>query len=143
MAKALEVAKKTIEDREKRLSEYREIILEQMIAVEYTNKVLNSQDTLYTATQIAKELKMTTVRFNKTLQEYRIQYSQNGQWVLYDTYINRDYARNRTFPYTDENGVPRTSTQLMWTEKGRYFIHTILNKEFDGVAVLNSPIFYQ
>lgn len=87
---------------------------------EYTKKVLMSSDT-FTTTQIAKELGMGAKTLNKKLQEMRIQYKQNEQWVLYARHQNKGYTKTNT--YTEIiNDKTRTWHSTVWTEKGRRFI---------------------
>lgn len=50
------------------------------------NKLIH-QNKLYTSTEIAKELGFKSARkFNEELEKQKIQYKQNGTWVLYSKY---------------------------------------------------------
>lgn len=93
--------------------------------VEYFEEVLQSEST-YNTTQIAKELGMGAPTLNRKLKELRVQYMQNGTWVLYEKYQNKGYTKTKTHTYKD-NGVQKTSMLTVWTEKGRHFIHSIFN----------------
>lgn len=95
--------------------------------VEYFEEVLQSEST-YTTTQIAKELGMSAPTLNRKLNEKRIQYKQNGTWVLYEKYQNKGYTKTKTHIFND-NGVQKTSMLTVWTEKGRLFIHTIIKEQ--------------
>jgi prophage antirepressor-like protein len=91
--------------------------------IEYYNEVLQSESA-YTTTQVAKELGMAAPTLNRKLNDLRVQYKQNGTWVLYEKYQNKGYTKTKTHTYTD-NGVQKTAMQTTWTEKGRLFIHSL------------------
>lgn len=96
--------------------------------VEYHDTVLMSTDT-YTTNQIAKELGISAVTLNKKLKSLGIQYSQSGQWLLYAKYQNKGYTKTHTYTFTHvTTGQPGTKMRTVWTEKGRKFIHELLNK---------------
>lgn len=92
---------------------------------EYCDEVLDSIDCM-TMTQVAKELEMTVHELTRLLIDRHIIYRQSGQYMLYADYAHRGYARNRTHPYRDLFGDLRSSQYLVWTERGRRFIHSIL-----------------
>jgi len=98
--------------------------------VEYYEEVLQSEST-YTSTQIAKELGMGAPTLNRKLKDLRVQYVQNGTWVLYEKYQNKDYTKTKTHTYND-NGVKKTSMLTVWTENGRLFIHGIIKPKVNG-----------
>ncbi|MDR1416603.1 MAG: phage antirepressor KilAC domain-containing protein, partial [Prevotellaceae bacterium] len=75
---------------------------------------------------IAKELGMSAVTLNKKLNEKKVIYRSGGVWVPYGSYQDRGYARFRTHVHTGDNGAPRTSELLYWTQAGRAFIHQIM-----------------
>jgi len=95
--------------------------------VVYHDKVLQSK-TGYTATTIAKELGMSAIKLNRILNEKRIIYKRDKHWVLFALYQNRDYTLTRTTTFEKDN-VIYTSIDSRWTEKGRRFIHMIIDKE--------------
>ena len=95
--------------------------------VEYHDKVLSSTST-YDTTQIAKELGMSAITLNKKLQDLKVQYKLSGQWILYAKYQNKGYTDTRTHQYTDSQGASKTSMLTVWTEQGRKFIHSLINK---------------
>ena len=95
--------------------------------VEYHDKVLSSTST-YDTTQIAKELGMSAITLNKKLQDLKVQYKLSGQWVLYAKYQSKGYTDTRTHQYTDSQGASKTSMLTVWTEQGRKFIHSLINK---------------
>lgn len=93
--------------------------------VAYYDEVLTSQST-YNANQIAKELGMSAVTLNKKLHELKVQYKQGGQWLLYHPHQNKGYTKTVTYTYTDSKGETCTNSSTVWTEKGRAFIHSII-----------------
>ena len=93
--------------------------------VAYYEDVLTSKST-YNANQIAKELGMSAVTPNKRLHELKVQYKQGGQWLLYHHHQDKGYTKTVTHTYTDSQGETRTSSSTVWTEKGREFIHSII-----------------
>ncbi len=100
-------------------------------AVQYYRKVLNATDTV-TTNVIAKELGMSAISLNKILhEEYRMIYKSGDTWVLYAKYQNMGLTRTKTHTYTDNSGNIRTSIQLVWTQKGRNFIHELLKNRKD------------
>ena len=116
MARALLVAQDTIRRANKQIDFLTP-------KAEYAEEVLLSE-TCLTTTQIAKELGMTAQALNRLLEAHRIQFNQSGQWMLYREYADKGLVQNRTFPYRDSKGRAKTQTQMVWTERGRLFIHT-------------------
>lgn len=98
----------------------------------YTDNVLNSVS-CFTTTQIAKELGITAQELNRQLCALHIQYYQSGQYLLYADYAHMGLAKSRTRystlpdPHCDgaqeKLGTAYTHTYLVWTERGRKFIH--------------------
>ena len=93
--------------------------------VAYYEDVLTSKST-YNANPIAKELGMSAVTLNKRLHELKVQYKQGGQWLLYHHHQDKGYTKTVTHTYTDSQGETHTSSSTVWTEKGREFIHSII-----------------
>ena len=94
---------------------------------DYTDEVLDSVSCL-TTTQIAKELNMTGCELNHLLRTLRVQYRQSGQYLLYADYARLGYAQSRTLRIRFSNGRVKTHHYLVWTERGRYFIHRLVEK---------------
>lgn len=86
----------------------------------YVDNVLDSLS-CYTTTQVAKELGLTAQELNRQLCALRIQYYQSGQYLLYAEYAHRGLAKSRTCCRMDER--VHSGTYLVWTERGRKFIH--------------------
>lgn len=97
--------------------------------IQYYENVLQA-DGLICTTLIAKELGMSAEKLNKILHEKKIQFKTNGAWVLYSQHQNKGYTGTKTFPYTDKNGETKTAIKTYWTEKGRQFIHQIINQNY-------------
>ncbi len=93
--------------------------------VQYFDQVLMSQST-YSTNQIAKELGMSAVSLNRKLQELRVQYRQNGQWLLYAKYQDKGLTKTHTYTFYHADGSPGTSMQTVWTEAGRRMIHELI-----------------
>ena len=121
MARALEIVKTTLQRRDKEIAR----LLPKAL---YTDEVLDSI-TCITTTQLAKELDMTAQELNRLLCEMHIQYWQSGQYLLYADYARQGYAKNRTHSYRGHDNTLHTNTYLVWTERGRDFIHRLLDKQ--------------
>lgn len=135
--RAEEVLKATLEQKDK-------LIREQNMLLGQKNKQLAEQETeidrllpkalyadnvldsisCYTTTQIAKELGMTAQELNRLLCAERVQYYQSGQYMLYAEYAHLGLAKSRThFDLFVGRDTVCTRMYLVWTEKGRKFIH--------------------
>lgn len=93
--------------------------------VEYFDKALSSTGT-YTATQIGKEFGWGAETLNRKLKELGVHYKQNGQWILYARYDGKGYTKSIPRTYTKSDGTTGSQMQTVWTEKGRLFIHNLL-----------------
>lgn len=119
MARAVLIAHATIE---KLQGENKELSVK---ANHLENVVMCNQ--CYTTTSIAKELGLTAVELNKYLCEQKIQFSQSGQYNLYADFARMGLAKNRTAEKVDENGNLKVfHPYLVWTERGRVFIHNLV-----------------
>ena len=122
MARALEIVRSTIQRRDEEIARLQPKAL-------YTDQVLDSI-TCITTTQLAKELGMTAQELNRRLCEMRIQYWQSGQYMLYAEFARQGFARSRTRKHTLKHGMVLTEMYLVWTERGREFIHRLLNPKY-------------
>ncbi|WP_179866367.1 phage antirepressor KilAC domain-containing protein, partial [Bacillus wiedmannii] len=77
----------------------------------------------YTVTQIAKEFGMSGRKLNGVLEECGIQFKVGGQWVLRAKHSKEGYTDTKTVDI-DFN---KTTMQTRWTEKGRKFIHSLID----------------
>ena len=121
MARALEIVRSTIQRRDEEIARLQPKAL-------YTDQVLDSI-TCITTTQLAKELGMTAQELNRRLCELRIQYWQSGQYMLYADYARMGLAKSRTSKHVLKHGMVMTEVYLVWTERGREFIHQLLDKQ--------------
>ncbi|MBR5541839.1 MAG: phage antirepressor KilAC domain-containing protein [Bacteroides sp.] len=96
---------------------------------DYADHVLDSINCI-TTTQLAKELGMTAQELNRRLCSMHIQYWQSGQYMLYAEYARQGLAKSRTRTHTLKHGMVITEMYLVWTERGRDFIHRLLNPKF-------------
>lgn len=140
MARALQVAQATIERHQQQLESAKvtielqsEQLKEQAPKVEYTDSVLNSTNT-YTSTQIAKELNLRTAeQLHALLKTWGVMIRQSGQWMLAAKYCGQNYTKTRTHSYTKQDGTQGTNSITVWTERGRWFLHQLIQKK-GGVA---------
>ena len=103
----------------------------------YSDNVLDSVS-CFTTTLVAKELGITAQELNRSLCALHIQYYQSGQYMLYAEYAHMGLAKCRTRynafldPKCDgrkeKMGKAVTHTYLVWTEKGRKFIHDLAHR---------------
>lgn len=91
----------------------------------YYDIVLQCSDLLPT-TEIAKDYGKSAKWLNEFLRGKKIQFKQNGMWLLYQKYAENGYTMSKTHSYTDNNGEQHTKIHTYWTQKGRLFIYDIL-----------------
>ena len=92
---------------------------EARIEAERRNAVLMHATKMYTSTEIAKELGFkSAIALNNKLADLKIQFKQNGTWVLYSKYAD--------LGYTDIKQSVLDSGRIVydrrWTQDGRAFI---------------------
>ena len=122
MARALQIMQAAIRCRDEEIARLQP-------KADYTDEVLDSV-TCITTTQLAKELGMSAQELNRRLCEMRIQYWQSGQYMLYADYARQGLARSRTHKRILKHGMVITEMYLVWTERGREFIHRLVNPKF-------------
>ena len=122
LARALAIMQATLQRRDEQIAKLQP-------RADYADHVLDSVS-CFTVTQIGKELNMTGHDLNMLLCQMRIQYVQSGQYLLYADYARQGLAKNRTFEFHSPDGELKTRTYLVWTERGRDFIHRLLNPKF-------------
>lgn len=106
----------------------KQIIVEMEKKVSYLDLILSSTSTM-TITQIAQDYGMSGQRMNKLLHGLRIQYKVGAQWILYAEYKDKCYVSSETIHFMTNEGVPCTTLNTKWTQKGRLFLYDILKKE--------------
>ena len=92
---------------------------------EYVDEVLQSMDCM-TTTQVAKEMSMTGPDLYRLLLGLGVCYWQSGQYMLYAQYAREQLARTRTHTRRLPSGRVRTEVYLVWTQKGREFLHGLV-----------------
>ena len=118
MTRALQIAHATLMRRDEEIARLKP-------KADYADQVLDSVSCL-TTTQVAKGMGMTAMELNRILCQKGIQYGQSGQYLLYASYARQGLAQNRTRTFLDLFGTVHTTSQLVWTEKGKEFIHKLL-----------------
>lgn len=93
----------------------------------YTSIILANPG-LVTITQIAKDYGMSGQMMNQKLKELKVQYKQNGQWLLYAPYQGKGYTHSKTQEIIRTDGRRDVVMSTMWTQEGRLFIYNILKK---------------
>ena len=122
MARALQILHATVQRRNEQIAKLQP-------KADYADEVLDSV-TCITTTQLAKELGMTAQELNRQLCEMRIQYWQSGQYMLYAEFARQGFAKSRTHKRVLKHGMVITEMYLVWTERGREFIHQLLNPKY-------------
>ena len=120
LARALQIMQATLQRRDEQIAQLKP-------RAEYADHVLDSIS-CFTVTQIGKELGMTGHDLNMLLCSHKIQYAQSGQYLLYADYARQGLAQNRNFEYHSSEGELKTRTYLVWTVRGREFIHRLVDK---------------
>lgn len=133
LSRALLLAENKIKERDRHISVLEEKNARNAIElslqapkVRYFDEVLHSAST-YTTTQIAKELGMSGRELNYRLKLLGGQFRQSGTWMLTARYQKEGYTRTHTHVWQNRNGETGTAMHTVWTERGRLFIHHLLN----------------
>ena len=85
--------------------------------------------------RIAKELDMSINDLTAKLLEMRIIYRQSGQYMLYADFSRLGLAKNRTAEKDMKDGIVKAfHPYLVWTEKGRIFIHNLMKQHMSHVT---------
>lgn len=150
MARALTIAQATLAKREERLKQLEAETEQQQATIElqdkeikeaapkvnYYNNHLQSVNTL-TSTQVAKQIGMDAEKLHKKLKETGILYRQSGQWLLHSPYSTWGLHSTRTQTYTRNDGSFGTSIYTVWTERGRRFIISLYENEWNVRKAIN------
>lgn len=94
----------------------------------YLDLIMRSR-ALLTISQIAQDYGMSGKALNKRLADMGIQYSINGQWILYAKYKDCGYVSSRSIDITRADGRPDVVLHTEWTQAGRKFLYEELKKE--------------
>ncbi|WP_196592452.1 antA/AntB antirepressor family protein [Pectinatus frisingensis] len=96
---------------------------EKRITAEKQNAILMHVNKTYTMTEIAKELNMRSASsLNKKLSDMKIQFKQNGTWVLYSKYSSCGYEEIKQEVLDSGHIVYHRKI----TQRGREFILSLL-----------------
>jgi len=93
----------------------------------YLDLIMRSK-ALLTISQIAQDYGMSGKAMNKKLAEMGVQYSINGQWILYAKYKDCGYVSSRSIDITRSDGSPDVVLHTEWTQAGRKFLYELLKK---------------
>lgn len=138
MAKALQIAKSTLERKNQRIAELQvtcdtqaerlehqqDIINSSAPKVRYYNEHLQSVETL-TTTQVAKEIGIDANKLNQKLKEIGVLFRQSGSWMPKQPYCGWGLHAMRTQTYTRSDGTIGSNSYLVWKPKGRLFINAL------------------
>lgn len=138
MAKALQIAKSTLERKNQRIAELQvtcdtqaerlehqqDIINASAPKVRYYNEHLQSVETL-TTTQVAKEIGIDANKLNQKLKEIGVLFRQSGSWMPKQPYCGWGLHAMRTQTYTRSDGSIGSNSYLVWKPKGRLFINAL------------------
>jgi phage antirepressor YoqD-like protein len=107
------------------------LLLEQSIQqqapkVAYYNEVLQTNGG-QVASVIAQDFGLSATSFNRKLKEQSVIRKVGGVWVLCAKHQNKDYTITKTHTFLDSKGEKQTAHQMLWTQKGRKFLHGLLN----------------
>lgn len=110
-----------------------QLIAEYEPKISYLDTILESKNAV-TTTQIAADYGMSARELNKILHEERVQHKVGGQWILYKEHMNNGYTKSQTINIQRSDGRPDTIMNTKWTQKGRLFIHELLERR--GIVAL-------
>ncbi|MFC2736464.1 MAG: phage antirepressor [Leptotrichia wadei] len=117
--------KRELEQLEEENQIQKQLIAEYKPIKEYVDTILSSEDTM-TITQIAADYGLSAYELNKTLNEQRIIRKVGGQWILYAEHMNKGYTKSETITVKRKNGTEKVVPNTKWTQKGRLFVHNLL-----------------
>lgn len=129
LSKALLIMERTVKLQREELEQKSEALGQLAPLAEYADAVLLSP-TCYTMTEVAKSLSMTVHELQHLLHSWGVIYrSPSGIWMLYADYLQQGYEAYRTRKGQNVHGdVLWTSSYLVWTERGKHFIHRLVGE---------------
>ena len=129
LCKALNIYMNTVKRQKEEIADKDQQIDQLTPLADYADNVLLSS-TCYTMTQVAKSLSMTVQELQHALHEKGIIYrSPSGMFMLYAPYLKRGLEAYRTSKSDCRPDRPLwTDTYLVWTERGKMFIHDLFAK---------------
>lgn len=133
MARALQVANRTMERQKMQIEEQQKQLLIQKPDVEYCHEVLSATN-LHTVNTIAVHLGISAIRLNKFLVDNGIIYRQGDIYHPSAKIRDKGYCDYHVVPYINRDGEKMTREHLKWTEAGRRFVIELYNKRVHGAA---------
>jgi prophage antirepressor-like protein len=127
MARALVIAQSTIERNRMQLQQANATIMEQAPKVEYYERCIESKGYL-TVNMIAAELGISSIKLNKLLCDWCVQYRQTDCYFLYSEYRGNGYTAHRPHAHLNSLGIMVTTQHMYWTEAGKKFIIDLYRK---------------
>ncbi len=128
MARALEIAKSTIERHEAKLLEANNQIKELAPDAQYTRDVIAAKN-LHTVNEIAVHCGISAIKLNKFLEIQKWIYRAGGVIYPFAEIRDKNYCAFQVVPYSvDDLGNTKTRSHLKWTELGRRKIIELWNK---------------
>lgn len=110
--------------------------------VEYYDQTLNSKDCM-TSSQVALDLGITAQELHNKLCQANIIYKQSGQWNLHKPYKGWKLHDTNTYTFPSSDGGTHTKVYTVWTQRGRRFIISLFNNNFNvklALAEINDNI---
>ena len=123
----LEVAKKLKADKEK-IAVLEGTVEELAPKASYCDIILGTTD-LMPVTLIAKDYGKTAQWLNRYLADKGVQHKIDKTYVLNQKFADKGYTGTKTFIYRDYYNYCHSSTNTLWTQKGRLFIYELLKKD--------------
>ena len=102
---------------------------------DYYDKVLNCGG-LLTTTDIAKDYRMSAVKFNQLLAGLGVQFRRSGRWYLYQKYAQLGWSSTRT--YLKNGKLIIAKTHMCWTQVGKRGLYNLL-KEYGYRPATEQP----
>ena len=133
MARALDIAHKTIHNLKTENAQQKQIIAEYSPKATYYDLVLQTPDAI-AVSQIAKDYGKSAKWLNQKLHEKGVQFKQGDIWLLYQKHAKMGYTKSKTHIYADDQGGQHSRLHTYWTQKGRLFIYSLLKE--DGILPL-------
>ena len=127
MARALQVAQRTIDRKNMVIEEQTRQLALQAPAVEYCNEVLSAEN-LHTVNSIAVHLGISARKLNEFLIDADWIYKQGGIYCPSCKIRNKGYCDYHIVPYFNSQGGKETREHLKWTENGRKAIIDLWQK---------------
>ena len=127
MDRALKISKARVEQLQLENKNLTRQLEESNKKANYLDIILGTTDAILT-TQIAMDYGYSAREFNQILNRIKIQHKVNGQWILYKSYMGKNYTTTKLYSYTDKYGKGHAKPLTAWTQKGRRLIYDVLKE---------------